>query len=89
MSYSQTFTTEDTYQYLECPGSTRVNIQVSNATVDVGFGNNPKGLPGAGQYPSPDETYLPTQGGLGRVCDEVRIKSHTPGLAAQVFVTAL
>ena len=89
MSYSEAITTTDGYQYLECPGTSRVTIQVSNAMVDIGFGLNPKGIHGGGQYPSPDEPYLPTVGGLGRQCDEIRVKSHTPGVPAQVFITAL
>ncbi len=89
MSYSTTITTTDAYQYLECPGSSRVTIQVSNAAISIGFGNNPKGISGGGQYPSPDETYLPAVGGLGRACDEIRVKSYTPGTPAIVFLTAL
>lgn len=89
MSYSEVFITTDEYQYLTCPGSSRVTIQVSNAAVAIGFGINPKGITGGGQYPNPDESYLPTVGGLGRQCDEIRIKSYTPGTPATVFITAL
>lgn len=88
MSYTEAFTTTDEYQYLTCPGSTRVTIQVSNAAVYIGFGLNPKGIPGGGQYPSPDEPYLPTVGGLSRQCDEIRLKSYATGTPAQVFITA-
>lgn len=88
MSYTETFTTTDEYQYLTCPGSSRITIQVSNAAIRIGFGLNPKGINGGGQYPSDDEAFLPTVGGLSRQCDEIRIKSYATGTPAQLFITA-
>jgi hypothetical protein len=91
MPFSADLTTTDSYQYLECPGSTRVTVQVSNAAVSIGFGEAPDALTfrkGAATYPPSDEVLLPTIGGLWRVCDEVRIRSYALGVPADVKITA-
>ena len=88
MSYVLDEQSADSYQYLECPGSTRITIQISNAPVYIGFGtDNPAGKTQGGTY-DVDEPFLPIVGGLNRTCDEIRIKSYTPGNPAQVFITA-
>lgn len=88
MSYNLQATSTDEYQYLTCPASTRITLQVANAAILIGFGNNPKGINGGGQYPNEDEAYLPISGGLARACDEIRIKSYATGTPAIVFITA-
>lgn len=76
--------TTDAYQRIVCPGTVRVTLQVSDAAVYIGFGRGQV----LAQYDS-DETYLPVSGALERLCDEIRIKSRTPGVPAVVFLTAL
>jgi hypothetical protein len=88
MSYVLDTTTTDGYQYLVCPGSSQVTLQVSNAAAAIGFGENPLGRPGAGVYPPADEPYLPVLAGLGRDCDEIRVKSLTAGKPANVKIVA-
>lgn len=89
MSYVLDTTTTDNYQYLTCPGTQRVTLTVLNAQALIGFGQAPKGLtlrPGSATYPPNDEPYIPTQGGLARDCDEIRVKSYTPGTPAAVKI---
>lgn len=91
MSYVLDITTTDNYQYLSCPGTRRVTIAVSNAQALVGFGQAPKGLtfrPGSATYPPSDEPFIPTQGGLARQCDEIRVKSYAHGTPAVVKIVA-
>lgn len=81
-------TTTDEYQYLLCPGTRTVTITgISNAAVLIGFGIN-SAAPGGGLYLDPDEPFLPSQGSLARTCDEIRVKSYTPGSAANVKLIA-
>lgn len=80
---SQTFTTTDVYQYLSCPRTKRVTLQISNASVLIGFGTG-HGPQGSASYYDGDETFLPITGGVARVCDEIRVKSAvlaTPAVA--------
>ncbi len=76
-------TSTDQYQAVPVPSTVKVNLQVSGAAIDIGFG---VGLPGSYQT---DETFLPVIGSLQRRCDEIRIKSHAHGQPAVVFLTAL
>lgn len=87
MSVSRTINTTDSYQYVSCPGTVRVTLQVSNAAVLIGFGSG-YGPPGSARYDT-DENYLPTQGSVSRLCDEIRIKSAAVGKPATVNLTAL
>lgn len=87
MSVTRALTTTDSYQYVSCPDTTRITIQVSNASINIGFGSG-FGPLGSARYDN-DETLLPTQGSLGRTCDEIRVKSAVPGRAATVNLTAL
>lgn len=80
--------TTDNYQYLECPGASRVTVQISNNPVLLGFGENPLGKPGAGVYPPHDEPWLPSLAGLARACDEIRVKNYNAGQPANVKITA-
>lgn len=91
MSYVLDTTTTDTYQYLECPGTSRVTVLVSNAGASIGFGQMPDARtfrPGSATYPPSDEPYLPTQGAVARACDEIRVKSYAPGTPADVKIVA-
>lgn len=91
MSYVLDVTTTDQYQYLECPDSQRVSLQVSNAAVLVGFGVTSQQQiyrAGAGVYPPNDEPFLPSLAGLSRECDEIRVKSYKTGVPAQIKVIA-
>lgn len=78
-------TTTDTYQYVNCAATNRVNLQVSNAAISIGFG---RGIGGAAAY-GLDEPYLPLIGGLSRQCDQIRIRSLTAGQPAVVLGAAL
>lgn len=81
--------TTDVYQYLQCPGATQITLAgISNAAVLIGFGVEGARVSGGGFYPDPDEPYLPTQGTLYRSCDEIRVKSYTPGQPADVKLIA-
>lgn len=80
-------TTTDAYQYLLCPGTTSVDLQISNANVAIGFGQGATYV-GSGVYPPQDETFIPTTSGLDRTCDIIRYKSATPGVPAQIVITA-
>lgn len=77
MSYTldTTITSTSQYKELRCPGSTRVNLQISNGKVLVGFGEDPTD---PGHYPSPDESFLPVTGALSRRCDRIRVKAASP-----------
>ena len=92
MTYVLDITTTDNYQYLECPGTTSVTIQVSNAAAAVGVGQAAsRGLTfqkGSATYPPVDEPILPSVGGLTRECDEIRVKSYAHGIPANVKVVA-
>lgn len=79
--------TTDTYQYLYCPGSTVVNLQVSNAAIYVGYGKltAPGGSP---IFPDTDESFLPVLASIDQDCDAVRFKSYTPGVPAQLKLRA-
>lgn len=76
--------TTDAPQTIYCPGTTRINLQVSNAAIAIAFG---VGLGGV-TWPL-EEVYLPVIGGLARVCDAIRIRSLTAGQPAVVIGTAL
>lgn len=91
MSYVLDTVSTDIYQYLECPGSRKVTLQISNASVLVGFGSAADALtfrPGAATYPPDDEPFLPVVGSVARRCDEIRVRSYAPGVAANVKVVA-
>ncbi len=89
MSYVLDITTTDDYQYLACPGTSQVTIMgISNAAVLIGFGQAGTRVTGGGYYPDTDEPFLPSQGGLLRACDEIRVKSYTPGMPANVKLVA-
>ncbi len=91
MAYVLDITTTDNYQYLPCPGTTRVTIQVFNAFAAVGFGTAERMLtlrPGSGTYPPSDEPISPSTGGLARECDEIRVKSYAKGVPANVKIVA-
>lgn len=79
--------TTDTYQFLYCPGSGEISLQIGGATVDVGFGVG-AGNPTNGTYQTADETYLPVLATLERQCDVIRFKSHTKGVPATLTVIA-
>lgn len=87
MSYVLDTITTDGYQELQCPGSTSVTIQVSNAAISIGFGSNAAGRPGAATY-GQDEVLLPIVGGLDRDCDAIRLRSYAPGASANVKLSA-
>ena len=74
--------TTDSWQELFCPGTERITLQVSNAQVQVGFG---EGFP-AVSYMHPDETYLPVFASLVRTCDSVRVRSAVSGTPAVVSI---
>jgi hypothetical protein len=90
MSYTldTTITSTSTYTELRCPGTTRVNLQVSNGKVLIGFGEEAKD---PGHYPSPDESFLPVVGAIARRCDRIRVKAATPisSPAPAVIITAV
>jgi hypothetical protein len=88
-NYTKNVASTPTYQYLECPGTRRVTIQVLNAAINIGFGTNPKGITYGGQYPPQDEVLTPSMGTLYRECDEIRFSSLVAGASAQVIITAL
>lgn len=91
MAFVLDTTTTDQYQYLPCPDSSQVTLQISNAAVLVGFGTvapEQQFRAGAGTYPANDEPYLPSLAGLSRECDEIRVKSYAAGVPAQVKVIA-
>lgn len=83
ISYSFSGVTTDDYQYLSCPGSTSVTLQVSNANILIGFGRGSI-QPGSGVFPLTDEEYIPVVGGLDRKCDVIRFKSAVPGQPATI-----
>lgn len=80
-------TTTDIYQYLLCPGSSSVDLQISDANVLIGFGIGALYV-GSGVYAPRDEVFIPTTSGLDRVCDIIRFKSATLGVPAQIVITA-
>lgn len=91
MGYVLDAATTDEYQYLSCPRCTRITLQVTNAQVLIGFGESGRTQllrPGSATYPIQDEPYLPSTAGLYRPCDEIRVKSYTAGVPAQVKVIA-
>lgn len=87
MSSSFQLTTPDTYQWFYCPGTTRVTVQVLNAAALIGFGQT-AGAGTAALY-SDDELFTPTQAGLSRICDEIRVRSAVRGRPAVVYITTL
>lgn len=79
--------TTDEYQYLDCPGSSVVNLQVSNAQVYIGYGL--RASPGgASEYPPVDESFLPVVASINQLCDQIRFKSYTPGTPAALKLRA-
>lgn len=91
MSYVLDVFTTDTYQYLECPESTRITLQVQNAAAYIGFGKCNEGRyfrAGSGVYPPNDEPIFPSVGGLARPCDEIRVRSYAAGTPAKVVIRA-
>lgn len=89
MSYILDTTSTDFYQYLRCPGSSRVTLQISNAQVLIGFGVSERpGAVGTAEYPPADEPYLPIVGGVSRRCDEIRVRSYNAGTPASVKISA-
>jgi hypothetical protein len=86
MSRSTQITTTDSYQTIFCPKTVRVTFQSFNASIAIGYGQGTPAL-----YSSPDEVYAPSQAGLARTCDEIRIKSaivDTPGVIFLTLLTA-
>lgn len=82
-------TTTDGYQYLQCRGSTKLTLQISNAAVYIGFGAIPEGGSGSAAYPPEDEPFLPVMGSIGRPpFDEIRVKSYAVNTPAQVKIRA-
>jgi hypothetical protein len=78
-------TTTDAYQQLNCFGSRKLTLQVSNAGIAIGFGS------GGGSQPLwdfQDEPYLPVVGSIVRAFDAIRIKSLVPGKPAVVMAIA-
>lgn len=91
MAFVLDTTSTDSYQYLECPNTTQVTLQISNAAVLIGFGTAEREQlfrPGSAIYPPNDEPFLPVVGGVNRTCDEIRIKSYAPGKPANVKIAA-
>lgn len=75
------FSSEST---LECPGTSSVTVQVSQAAVWVQFGRGAS--PGSIAW-QPEEPLLPVVGNLARSCDWVRVRNFTAGQHAQVVIT--
>lgn len=91
MAFVLDTTSTDSYQYLECPGTREVTLQISNNMVLIGFGAAAREQlfrPGSAIYPPNDEPFLPVVGGVARDCDEIRVKSYTPGQPANVKIVA-
>lgn len=88
MAYVLDIVTTDSYQELECPGTTAVTVSVSNAAIYIGFGTNDTHRPGAAVYPPEDEVLLPVVGGLERTCDAIRVRSYKLGTPANVKLSA-
>jgi len=87
MSYTLDTVSTDSYQELQCPGTTQVTAQVSTAAISIGFGHGGTARAGTAVYGA-DEVLLPVVGGLDRECDAIRIKSYAPGNPAQVRLSA-
>lgn len=68
---------------LLCPGCSTVLLQIGVAAVYVSFG-----VGVAAPDWGPDEPFLPLAVSQGRSFDAVRVKNFTPGLAAQVLISA-
>ena len=69
---------------LECPGTTSVTIQISQAAVVMQFGT---GASAGSATWGAEEPFLPVVGGLARRCDYVRVRNLTAGQPAQVTIT--
>ena len=80
--------TTDQYQELPCPGTQSVTVQVSTASIYIGFGRGGDGRKGTAIYPPGDEVLLPVVGGLDRECDAIRVKSYAVGTPANVKLAA-
>ena len=80
--------TTDQYQYLRCPGTKRLLLQVTDAQIYIGYGTL-SGGGGSAIYAPNDEPFLPVVGGIDRECDEIRVKSYTPGVPAIAKIRAL
>lgn len=78
--------TTDQYQYLLCFGSQKLNIQVSNAAILLGFGTGGGPVP---LWDLNDEPYLPVIGSLVREFDALRFKNLNAGVPAQLTLIAL
>lgn len=83
ISYVFNGSTTDSYQYLSCPGTGTVTIQISNANVSINFGRGSI-EPGSGVFNLEDEIFIPVVGGLDRECDVIRFKSAVPGTPAVI-----
>jgi hypothetical protein len=83
-----TISSTTTYTELKCPGTEKVNLQVSNGKVLIGFG---EGWVDPGQYQHADEPFLPIVGTVYRDCDRIRVKaaSPVPTPAPAVIITAI
>lgn len=77
-------TTADSWTEIACPSTTRVTLQVSGASVAIGYGTGT-----AGQQWSDDEPFLPVVGVISRRCDRLRIRSLNKGIPAVVLGSAL
>jgi hypothetical protein len=71
------------YQYLYCFGATKLNVQISNAAIVLGFGSG-GGLDAL--WDPSDEPYLPLVGTLVRRFDAVRFKSLVAVAPAQLLL---
>lgn len=80
---------ENRYQYFSCPSSQLINMQVFNASVDVGFGLM-RGSQGAefAVYPFVDEFFVPGSNTIPQWCDAIRIKNHLEGESAEYSISA-
>ena len=69
------------YQYLYCFGATKLNVQIANAAVLIGFGT---GGGGDVLWDLNDEPYLPLVGTIVRRFDALRFQSLVAAAPAQL-----
>lgn len=86
-------TTTDDYEdnTLECPGSTEIDLTVSNAAVLIQYAFRMHGFTSTSLVWSPPNGVFFATGFFirGRNVDGIRIKSAVPGTPAQVTVEAV
>lgn len=75
--------TTDEWEILNCVGAQKLRIQASNAAVLLNFG---LGIPGAVQWDSADEPYLPIVGSIVRPFDAIRFMSLVEGKPANLIL---